>query len=113
MGRSAKDQTADHVKDNPMIRVGYVKAMQAIANDPSVPETVKILAEDCIEIISGLRHYTAKEDAAAELPAVDMPVDSDDQGTQNEKEPKPNPVVNPAVNPSPRPKPTPRFRKRR
>jgi len=68
--KSPQQLASEYKKDSPMIRAGFIKAMNLIIGADSVPENVKQIALDCINIISGLDDYVEKEFTVQEPPEL-------------------------------------------
>ena len=71
--KSPQELTVEYQKDSPMMRAGFVKAMNLIISMDDVSEKIKQLAEDCIEIISGQKDFVIKTDTIESEPKLPEP----------------------------------------
>ncbi len=106
--KTPQEFTVEYQTDSAMMRAGFVKAMLLIARVDNVPEDIKQVALECIDIISGLQDYKKKTIEVEDIPKPVQPKTEvkEPEVIEEPKQPKTEKPVNPQS-------PNYRFRKRR
>ena len=74
--KTPQQLASDYKKDSPMMRAGFVKAMKIISEADNIPQSIRQIANDCINIISGISDYnvkTVESNSEVELPQPKKP----------------------------------------
>jgi hypothetical protein len=108
--KSPQQLASEYQKDSAAMRAGFIKAMNLIISMDEVPEKIKQVAVECIEIISGQKDFVAKTTAIETEPKPPEPKPLPTEPTPLPEVPK-NPAADLPKNPSS--SANWRFRKRR
>ena len=112
--KSPQELSHEYQKDSATMRAGFIKAMNLIISMDDVPEKVKQVASECIDIISGQKDFVAKTDAIEAEPKPPEPKPLPTEPTPLPEAKKPE-IRNPAADLPKNPASSAnwRFRKRR